>query len=213
MSLPGVGTPEWAWQEHSNGDWTSQFTNLIARSEPQGYEVVSLAPGIGINRVDVTVHSGRMGLAEALRFAERLSVTREEVERRLEAKRRKATNVTGINSCVTCPLNGADMSDCANDLCKSAVSTVRPICPLPRIGSKEWGWHRVDSGVYESTMTSLMVIVFDDEYCEISRGIDDEDNVVRINASASSAKRIAELLARRDWRRENKAKAAGLRSK
>ena len=99
------------------------------------------------------------------------------------------------------------MSDeVANFECQACGQTCLEICPLPRIGSKEWGWKRTGSGVYESTMTSLIVIVFDDEYCEISKGIDDEDNIVRINASASSAKRIAELLARRDWRLENRGK-------
>ena len=74
----------------------------------------------------------------------------------------------------------------------------REKCPLPRIGSKEWGWHRETSLREYSDYT---------EYYICTSVVYDVNG--RFAASCrenADAKRVAELLARRDWRRENRGK-------
>lgn len=82
----------------------------------------------------------------------------------------------------------------------------KKICPLPRIGSKEWEWNLVDSGVYESKKARYTIIAHDDNYSEIGVDGDSFDVLITVTGSICSAQRIAELLARRDWRRENRGK-------
>lgn len=71
-------------------------------------------------------------------------------------------------------------------------------CPLPRIGSKDWGWQADEPPVERSEYTGYYVnasIVYAPYGLFVATCVHKED-----------AKRIAELLARRDWRRENRGK-------
>lgn len=74
-------------------------------------------------------------------------------------------------------------------------------CPLPRIGSKEWGWTEDVCRDWHSALTEQVVVgdEFDSYYAVVLRGCKRADAI----DTCSEAKRIAELLARRDWRREN----------
>ena len=96
------------------------------------------------------------------------------------------------------------MSKCCCDDC------VKKICPLPRIGSTEWGWHY---GRQSKTW-----VVYDSERRIRSNEIGDwvvQEDIAEVGDSKSAwvtvgffrklrdAKRFLELLARRDWRREN----------
>ena len=89
-----------------------------------------------------------------------------------------------------------------NEVCEEH----RKICPLPRIGSKGWGWTRFYGRKgWGSKQTALQIDLVHGKWCVLEDGCLDAisraacDNLV-------DAKRIAELLARRDWRRENRGK-------
>lgn len=82
--------------------------------------------------------------------------------------------------------------------------------PLPRIGSKAWGWVKdKEAPVWTSPKTRLSISRYRSchggNFYQIDREHPDPSNdesLVRIDGTVSEAKRIAELLARRDWRRE-----------
>ena len=86
--------------------------------------------------------------------------------------------------------------------------TKRPnrICPLPRIGSKDWEWKCTRDGQgqvwWESDKLEYQISYYRKRpfVIHFRRG-----NCAEPTTTAE-AKRIAELLARRDWRRENRGK-------
>jgi hypothetical protein len=88
----------------------------------------------------------------------------------------------------------------------------RTSCPLPRIGSKEWGWtwnkktekyeskhckYWLDPSGASDGAAELFEVMFQGEHHPCTVGS---------YMLLSDAKRFAELLARRDWRRENRGK-------
>ena len=79
-------------------------------------------------------------------------------------------------------------------------------CPLPRVGSKEWGWqYHKASNMHTTALSGYFVLNGDvNYYAEVRQ----RAGSVCIDGieSPATAKRIAELLARRDWRRENRGK-------
>lgn len=85
-------------------------------------------------------------------------------------------------------------------------SKFKRACPLPRVGSKEWGWRKsyVVWGKKSLTKWSLQ-----QSYCCIEKHHGYLNVWVRCKLVAScigtlrDAKRIAELLARLDWKREH----------
>lgn len=83
-------------------------------------------------------------------------------------------------------------------------------CPLPRIGSKEWGWtwnkktekyesehckYWLDPSGASDGVAELFEVMFQGEH---------HFNTVGSYMLLSDAKRFAELLARRDWRKANR---------
>ena len=80
------------------------------------------------------------------------------------------------------------------------------VCPLPRIGSKDWGW-KSEHDLYS---TIVHTPKFGDYHvrefnsCAVYK--DGDGYAVSDVTDLATAKRIAELLARRDWRRENRGK-------
>lgn len=87
----------------------------------------------------------------------------------------------------------------------------KPICPLPRIGSKEWGWQcwcSSSNGEARFCPKNGVKIGY-----EVRRGQSEAwpylvwgeaiRATVAIFHTQEDAYRFAELLARRDWRREN----------
>ena len=87
------------------------------------------------------------------------------------------------------------------------------ICPLPRIGSKAWDWRFLDSeqlpsdsGCLVSSKTTYAIeISSSGNYSEVGILCGQRfDTVVSVTGrdNVVTAKRIAELLARRDWREE-----------
>ena len=88
------------------------------------------------------------------------------------------------------------------------------VCPLPRIGSKEWGWESCSTisiyGVSRPTHRSKLTrySVYEGvNYCVVIDP-DRHDGSRRIGSELSlrDAKTLAEVRARRDWRRENRGK-------
>ena len=90
-------------------------------------------------------------------------------------------------------------------------------CPLPRIGSKDWGWKsgiKCGERVWRSSLTKNTIEMhFEregvDEYNHRGGYVVLRPGHVFLNSvvyGLSNAKRLAELLARRDWRRENRGK-------
>jgi len=73
-------------------------------------------------------------------------------------------------------------------------------CPLPRIGSKEWGWAKVSEDSHREFSDLAKY------YVCISVVYDNFGRFAASSRSNAEAKRIAELLARRDWRREMRGK-------
>ena len=85
-------------------------------------------------------------------------------------------------------------------------------CPLPRIGSKDWGWESCSTisiyGVSRPTHRSKLTrySVYEGvNYCVVIVP-DRHDGSRRIGSELSlrDAKTLAEALARRDWRKENR---------
>ena len=72
----------------------------------------------------------------------------------------------------------------------------RTSCPLPRIGSKEWGWSHGERKYSDKTD----YYVRDHSIFSVNGGF------VASAPSVVVAKRIAELLTRLDWNRENRSK-------
>lgn len=85
----------------------------------------------------------------------------------------------------------------------SCDDCAKKICPLPRIGSKAWCWERTPTGHYKSSLCDLKICDGGEDafHAIITRGAA-IDGFERL----SDAFRCAELLARRDWRRENRGK-------
>ena len=81
-------------------------------------------------------------------------------------------------------------------------------CPLPRVGSKEWGWTRFfgGKGWYASKQTQLQVDWCDGKWHVLENGTG-TDPISRASCNdLPTAKRIAELLTRLDWKREMRGK-------
>jgi hypothetical protein len=99
----------------------------------------------------------------------------------------------------------------ANFECQACGQTCLEICPLPRIGSKEWEWgsYQSDSGRWwSSPKNEYQVDRSKGKWRVVGEG-KDGDTDARILATCGdldTAFRFAELLARRDWRRENRGK-------
>jgi len=120
-------------------------------------------------------------------------------------------------SCDNCQLKECDLSDCMSRGCGGGPTypghlPVKVACPLPRIGSKDWGWtwnrktekyeskhckYWLDPSGASDGAAELFEVMFQGEhhFCTIGSYM-----------LLSDAKRFAELLARRDWRRENRGK-------
>ena len=79
-------------------------------------------------------------------------------------------------------------------------------CPLPRIGGKEWGWEYsfYSTGLFTSPMTKYQVCLIDQKWCVVCLGLSGEPRFLASGDSSIVTKRIAELLTRRDWRREQR---------
>ena len=79
-------------------------------------------------------------------------------------------------------------------------------CPLPRIGSKDWGWQYHKASNMHTTALSGYFVLNGDVNCYAE--VRQRAGGVCIDGieSHATAKRIAELLARRDWRMENRGK-------
>lgn len=73
-------------------------------------------------------------------------------------------------------------------------------CPLPRIGSKEWGW-MFDQQIEQWISPKSVYAV--GKYREYYYVVHDPDVPFDGWDSVSTAKRIAELLTRLDWKREH----------
>ena len=89
--------------------------------------------------------------------------------------------------------------DCINPI----LWEPQPKCPLPRVGSKDWGWNLDSELIYRSTHSSLYIMTnkFYGRYAVFNANDLVEADLVK---GLSKAKRIAELLARLDWKRENR---------
>lgn len=81
------------------------------------------------------------------------------------------------------------------------------ICPLPRIGSKEWGWRLVFDSIEGKWWTSDKLKYQIGYYRNRPFVIHPRRGNCAEPTTTSEAKRIAELLARRDWRREMRGKS------
>lgn len=77
-------------------------------------------------------------------------------------------------------------------------------CPLPRVGSKNWGWDLSAAGTYESLHSNIVIKVLTDSYCELEKA---GDAYIRIDGPLSEAKCVAEQLTRRAWRQKNRCNA------
>ena len=87
-------------------------------------------------------------------------------------------------------------------------------CPLPRIGSTDWGWAETVDGLgdskWASTLTKITVERHDEQYGVSDFSFEGRyvvrnprlDRFESIVDGFQNAKRFAELLARRDWRKE-----------
>ena len=81
-------------------------------------------------------------------------------------------------------------------------------CPLPRIGSKDWGWKN-DMEWYTSPICKYWVEPvpeFDSDLFAVACQSGKSVLCVGSDLLLINAKRFAELLARRDWRKENRGK-------
>ena len=84
----------------------------------------------------------------------------------------------------------------------------RTSCPLPRIGSKEWGWEwDAKQQMYTSPKTSIGIQssfgntrIF--RYYDVIIGLDGVPLRIGANLILRDAKILAEARARRDWRKE-----------
>ena len=89
-------------------------------------------------------------------------------------------------------------------------------CPLPRIGSKRWGWvaralkHPTFGFVYiehSSTKCTTYQIRAVSNSCAVYNISNPDDAKIQgTGLSLQDAKTLAESKARRDWRRENRGK-------
>ena len=92
------------------------------------------------------------------------------------------------------------------------ICDYRASCPLPRIGSKEWGWDLWCStdreDFYAAKDHEANYAVRQDETNTFPYAVVNKANrtSVAIFRGRDEAFRFAELLARRDWRRENRGK-------
>ena len=114
-------------------------------------------------------------------------------------------------SCDNCQLKECDLSDCMSRGCGGGPTypghlPVKVACPLPRIGSKDWGWERVIGYEwFKSANTEYQISWYARKWCVVD-GMGYGFRIVFRSNSVATCKRIAELLARRDWRRENRGK-------
>ena len=93
----------------------------------------------------------------------------------------------------------ADVYKCCGSVCKE-------ICPLPPIRSKEWEWHRASDCIISSNFCDYVVFHDGDTRASVDVWGIDGIPVLEGIRSVALAKRIAELMARSDWRKENKKK-------
>ena len=96
----------------------------------------------------------------------------------------------------------------------SCDDCTKKICPLPRIGSKEWEWEAIwktllygqPEATYASKWTRYTVIQ-GANYCVVIDPLQQgSERRVGSELSLLDAKTLAESRARRDWRRENRGK-------
>ena len=91
--------------------------------------------------------------------------------------------------------------------CEACGQTCVEICPLPRIGSKEWGWIKRHENKYAAIVhTQKFGGYYIKEFntCEVYK--EGSHYGVADLTDLATAKRVAELLARRDWRKANRGK-------
>ena len=116
-------------------------------------------------------------------------------------------------TCSTCLHKGETGSRCYD--CKLGRGNTDAIlwigkltCPLPRIGSKEWGWKwDARQQMYTSPKTSIGIqspFGSTSIFCfyDVISGLDGVPLAIGRSLSLRDAKTLAEARARRDWRKE-----------
>lgn len=87
-------------------------------------------------------------------------------------------------------------SSCIGDECESCRK-----CPLPKVGSDRWGWLEIAESIHEAKAAFVIVTSKRTRHSIIRQG----GGLVEVDGvNSATAKRIAELLVRQDWRKNNK---------